>query len=93
MDTQATVEWHTWGQTIEHMDRASFRNFPKGGGKLVIYGGGGGGAKLSLVPSPSLIVHRKAHGALQAGKKKVSTVCAYVHTYIRTVRMLYFMKQ
>ena len=35
------------------------------------------GAKLSLVPSPSLIVCREARGALHAGKKKEGPVCAY----------------
>ena len=38
------------------------------------------GAKLSLIPSPSLIVCREACGTLHTGRKKkvlVSTVCAY----------------
>ena len=48
----------------------------KGGGG----GGGGGGEVYSLVPSPSLSVHREAHGTLHAGKKKVSTVCGFHET-------------
>ena len=37
-----------------------------------------GGGKLSLVPSPSLIiVCMEARSALHAGKKKEDTVCAY----------------
>ena len=47
-------------------------------------GGGGGGAKLSLVPSPSLIVCREARSALHAGKKKGPGIYC--------LRMLDFMK-
>ena len=58
------------------VNRASFRNFPKGGGANDDFFELGGG-KLNLVPSPSLIVCWEACGALHAEKVLVSTICAY----------------